>query len=386
MSGVTATGFERKTPAEVVAEAQQEVWDTVDDRLVLDETTPLGNVLTIALARVGDAWEALDQCYRAHDPAGAVGEAMIALAELSGIDRLEARRGSVLATCTLAAGSYPAGALVAHAAGDSANRWRNGSAVLSPGGSVSVPFESETTGPNQYVSAGQLTEIAETVIGWTAITNAGNSIRGKAQETIEELRLRRDQSVRGGGLSPLPAIVAAVRRVDGVRDAIGEENTAAIAVNGIPAGGIRLTVWDGASDADNGEIAQAISDRRGAGCMSSGAVTAPVVTPDGRFGAERFSRAVPDPLTIAVEIDAAIPVAIDDVKDAVVAAVAEQIEDGNGRGAIRYLRIASSPYSVRGVRDVVSFTVNGGDVDVLPAIFHIATIDRDDITVTGDVA
>lgn len=386
MSGITPTGFARKTPAEIASETIEEIRDRVDDRLVLDETTPLGNILEITLQKLGSAWEALEQAYHAFDPASATGDAMIALAELTGTDRLQPSRGSVLGTCTLAIGSYSAGQLVAHRTGDATNRWRNVNPILvTVPGAKAVAFESETTGPSQYVAAGELNTIAETVVGWSAVTNAGNSIRGKALETIEELRLRRSQNVRGGGLSPLPAIVSAVRNIPDVLDVIGEENTAAIAVDGIAPGGIRITIYDAAGAADDGSIAQAISDRRGAGCLSSGAVAAATVTPDGRFGTERFARATADPLTIAVEIDAPNPVAIADVKAAIVTAIGAAIEDGNGRGAVRYLRVAASPYEVPGVKEVVSFTINGAAADHLPARFSIATIDPAAITVTGDV-
>ena len=46
----------------------------------------------------------------------------------------------------------------------------------------------------------------------------------------------------------------------------------------------------------------------------------------------------------------------------------------------------SSVFSVPGVDDYVTFTVNGGTADLAASVSVVYTLDESDITVTGDVS
>jgi hypothetical protein len=74
-------------------------------------------------------------------------------------------------------------------------------------------------------------------------------------------------------------------------------------------------------------------------------------------------------------------VAIDDVKDAILAAMPTRV----GR-EVTFHKLAGSVFSVPGVDDYLTFTVNGGTSDLTALQSVIYLLDESDITVTGDVS
>ena len=58
MAGVTAAGFVRKTYAEIRAEVIAELKRSIDPRLVLDETTALGQCVDTIANQIALVWEA----------------------------------------------------------------------------------------------------------------------------------------------------------------------------------------------------------------------------------------------------------------------------------------------------------------------------------------
>jgi len=87
-----------------------------------------------------------------------------------------------------------------------------------------VPFLAQNYG-SIAVPIGSLTEIVTPVAGWTSITNFKAGVTGRNQETDEELRLRRAQSLRVLGAATVEAIRARLlQEVPGVSSVTIFEN------------------------------------------------------------------------------------------------------------------------------------------------------------------
>lgn len=381
---VTATGYQRRTLDVILERVQTFLRDKISAKLDLSEKTVLGNSSNIDAVAVDELEQLVEEAYNAFDPDNASDDRLVALALLNGVTRRGASKGLVTATITLASSqSYAPGDLAAHVVDEPTNRWLNRDEVVSTfSGVYQAVFESENAGASAVAEAGTLTVIATPVSGWTAVTNAAAARPGEDIESIPALRVRREQSVSPGGSRTRGAIRAKLIGVEGVLDAEVFENvTGSVDANGIAPHAIRPVVWDGSPGAaDDDAVAQAIYDHKAEGIVSQGAEAG--IARDVVFGpvSVAFDRAETQSIAVAVEIESETGVAAEDVKALIVAAMPSRV----GKG-VNYNRLSSSVFGLTGVDDWVSFTINGGTID-LPAVqTRIYLLDEADITVTGDV-
>jgi uncharacterized phage protein gp47/JayE len=382
---ITATGYERRTQADILTAIQDAQRSTISAKLDLSERTVLGSLNPIFAEHVDQLEQLVEECYSAFDPDNASDDRFVALCLLTGVPRRGATKGLVTATVNLEASkSYAAGDLVAHVTDQPTNRWLNRDAVASTtAGNYSAVFESEFASSVAVAPAGTLTVIASPVDGWNSITNADDATAGTDIEDIEALRLRREQAVSLGGSRTRNAIRAAIVSLDGVLSCEVFENvTSATDGNGLPPHSFRAVVWDGPTPAaDDDEIAQAIYDRKAEGIVSDGGesgtaqddVVGPVTV--------NFERATQQAIAVEVNIISAAGVSIDDVKAAIIAQMPTRVGDG-----VTYNRLTQSVFDVEGVDDWDLFEIDGGTSSLPEDISLIFTLDESDITVTGDVS
>jgi uncharacterized phage protein gp47/JayE len=371
--GVTPAGFVTKSHEDILAEVQQDQWDEIAPDLDMQADGPLGIINGLLSEHLAQVWEVLHAVYRAGDPDQAEGDALQALAALTGVVKLAATystvdvlltgddltvvtagsrissAGSVFETdvdATIAAATpwaaltpYTAGDLVTNdgniyicttagqsaAAGgptgtgaaiaDAAAVWRyvgDGDAV------VAVDATAVETGP-VAANAWTLTTIETPISGWSGANNPLDAVLGRNIETDPALRARRESLLRATGNAAVDAIRAKVLDVTNVIAARVFENTSALPVGGIPAHAFEALVLGGAVD----DVAQAIWDSKAAGIYSHGSTSGTAVDSLGAARVVAFSR--PTEIEIEVDIvvttDADYPVDGDDqIKVAVVAA------------------------------------------------------------------
>lgn len=382
---ITSTGFEPETQAEIVEAVEAELRSRISAKLDLSERTVLGSVVQILCARFASLQDLLVEAYNAFDPDAASDDRLRALAILTGVPPRGATKGLVDVTLDLDASlSFAAGDLVAHVIDEPENRWVNRDAVTSTtAGDYPAVFESESAGATFIAAAGTLTIIADGgQSGWNAITNADDATAGTDIESTEALRLRRELSVASGGSRTRNAIRAKLIAIDGVLSAEVFENvTNAVDGNGIPAHGFRAVVWDGAVPAaDDNEIAQVIWDHKAEGIVSDGGESG--IAQDEVLGpvTVNFARATDVTATIAVDIESATGVAIEDIEDAILAAMPTRVGE-----EVTYNKIAAAVFRVPGVDDWTTLTINAGTVDLPATVGTIYVATAASITVTGDV-
>jgi uncharacterized phage protein gp47/JayE len=382
--GITATGYERRTRDVVLTSIQGYLRDKISLKLDLSERAVLGNVSNLMADHIDQLEQLAEEAYHAYDVDNASDDRFVALALSSGVPRRGESHGLVLQTLELdAAQSYAPGDIAFHVTDEPGNRWLNRDAVVSTtAGSYDAVFESELPGSAAIAEAGTLTIIATPVSGLISGTNAAAATPGLDIEPIAGLRVRREVALSSGGTRTRGAIRAKIALLDGVlSDEVFENTTSATDSNGIGPHGIRVVVYDGSpAAADDDAIAQVIYDHKAEGILSHGSESG--IAQDATVGPIpiAFDRATISVVTVAVNIESETGVSIDDVRDAILAKMPTRVGQ-----EVTFNRLASSVFGVTGVDDWVTFTINGGSVD-LPAVQStIYLLDADDITVTGDV-
>lgn len=382
--GITATGYQRRTLDVILTSLQDFLRSKISLKLDLSERAVLGNVSNLAADHIDQLEQLIEEAYNAFDPDNASDDRFVALSLLRGVPRRGASKGLVTVTLNLGAShSYAPGALAAHVIDEPTNRWLNRDTVVSTiAGNYSAVFQSELANSAAIAEAGTLTVIATPVTGWNTVTNPAAATPGQDIESIPALRIRGEGVVSVGGSRTRGAIRSKLVLLDGVLSAEVFQNTGNVTDSkGVGPHGIRAVVWDGSpAAASNDAIAQAIYDFGSEGILSQGLQSG--VAHDDTNGPQTifFDRATTSSMTIAVGIQSATGVSSDDIKDAILAAKPTRV----GQEAT-FNRLAASVFTVPGVDDRTSFTLNGGGVD-LPAVQNlIYLLDAGSITVTGDV-
>lgn len=386
--GETATGFRRKTFPEIQAGIKEKLRKRIDARLSLDDLDWVGNAVDTFADDLDLAWQALEVGRNGFDPANAEGALMVALAALTGTRRREPTQGLCLVLLNLAASrTYQAGELVAHVWGDPTNRWQNRDRVVSVlAGFYPAVFQNQTAGARPAL-ANTLIVIAATKNGWLGITNPGDATAGLDLETIDDLRVRREEDLEIQAAGTAGGIRSDVARVDGVVSSKVLINDTEQDAGGLPKHSIRVIVWDGlTAAADDGEIAQAILDSKGAATTAVGAVEAAATDANGEPTLVRFDRATQIPLYIVAELEVATG-----ADPAAVAAAAKLAIMSGGPTAVGqravFERIKSRSFAVPGVTDVLGFALGtlpaptAAD-NVEAAIDEILIIDSANIALT----
>jgi uncharacterized phage protein gp47/JayE len=360
-------------------------------KLDLGDRAVLGNTTNLDADSIDQLEQLIEEAYHAFDPDNASDDRFVALSLLSGVPRRGLTHGLVTVTLDLdASQSYAAGDLTAQVTGEPTNLWLNRDAVVSTtAGEYAAVFESAEAGAAAIAEAGTLTIIAVAASGWNSVTNDAAASPGQDIEPIPALRIRREIALSIGGSRTRGAIRSKLALLDGMRSVeVFENTTSSTDADGIGPHGIRVVAWDGSpAAADDDAIAQIILDHKAEGILSqgseSGTAQDPVIGPV----VIAFDRASVINVTVAVNIESETGVSIDDVRDAILAAMPVRVGQ-----EVTFNRLASSVFTVAGVNNWVTFTIDGvfdgvpsGIADLAAVQNRIYLLEASDITVTGDV-
>jgi hypothetical protein len=389
--GLTATGVRRKTFAEMLTDTEAFMRERIAPNLVLDETTPEGNINRIVLDQLDQCWELAEAAAGALDPDNAEDFLLVGLCKLTGIARLAADYGHVAVTLTFdQATTIAADTLLLAVDGEATNLWSNDDDIVVTGaGSDSYNFTSTTASSDATALAGTLTVIATPKTGLTGATNPLDATPGTDIESLSALRLRREASLAGTGKATVAAIRAALigdgtdtdPGVDGVVDIRVIENDTDAAVDGIPPRAIRVVVWDGTgTDADDDELAQAIYDAKAAGTITYGLETGDAEDPWGDTKPQLFDRA--EQLEAYIDVEVTGTASSDDIKTALIAA-----HDVTIANDLLYAALVAAAFGVSGVTNVLSLTLGlsaspTGTADIPAGVDQVIVLDSSRIGVT----
>lgn len=358
--GVTATGFIVKPLDTIQAEIEADLRAAFGADVNLDAREPLGQLAGIFAERFSEAWDLAEAVYRSSDPDGASGDALDAVAALTGTMRLAATRSSapaVLAgtaatvipgatsmvsapstgarfalraavtlsavsawapTTTYAVGTrranggevYQVASITTGISASSGGPAGTGTAIVDGGvtwrwvgtGAAAGDgiFDAVETGPKQAL-AGALSQIETPVSGWTTVVNVTDATLGTDLETDAALRVRREQGLRAVGSAALDAIRADVLAVSGVTACTVFENASSSTDgSGVPAKAIEVLVSGGVDQA----IRDAIWGSKAAGIETHGSTSGTTLDSQGVAHTVEFSR----PSELLVYLDLTIVV------------------------------------------------------------------------------
>lgn len=309
--------------------------------------TPQGQVATTETAIIGSKNDEVLALFNSFDPQYAAGRAQDALARIYFLERDPARPTAVTATCTGAPTTViPIGALARATDG---NLYICTSATTIPiGGTVSVPFECQTTGPI-VCPAGSLDRIYQAIPGWDTITNAADGTVGNSVESRSAFETRRQQSVALNARGILSAVQGAVLDVENVLDAYTTENPTG---SPLVIGGYTLaknSLYVAVTGGTNQAVGDAIWSKKSPGCNYNGATTVTVTDDQSGYEIPYPTYAVsfvrPSDLPVLFEVgirnSTSVPSNYETlIEDALIAAFAG--EDGGPRA-----RIGSQIYALR---------------------------------------
>lgn len=225
-------------------------------------------------------------------------------------------------------------------------------------------FTCDTIGAN-ILPANALTEIVTPVSGWDSVINPSVGVTGRAVETDEELRIRREFSVNNGYATDYSIREAILNDVSGVTictvtsnrlDVVDSESREPHSFEAVVQGG------------DTNEIAAKILEVQPAGIASYGNTTVNVIDSQGYTQIVYFSRPVNQYIWVRVSRDLNLeenyPDGGDDlIKDAILAWSLDANNITVGKDVIRQ-RLAIPIYTIPGIEDIIieiDATDNPGD-------------------------
>ena len=300
MAVVTAEGIAPTTLAGFIARLGSAFRTALGSDLDLAPETPQGQIIEQMALMFAQEDEAVVAIGNGLSSSRAIGRQVDDLYSLLGITRLLSTHSTVEATLTGVANTViPDGARARTAAGD---LFALTSRITIPAaGTVDATMRAVETGP-VAADAGALMLIVDPIAGWTGVTNAADATLGRNAETDQQYRARYGRVLARNAVGPLDAIEAALRKTDGVTDALVAENatdsnvtvqTLTIAAYSI------LAIVEGGID---GDVGAAIARAKSAGAGTSGAETVLVPHAGGRHATTiRFQRVAPVPITVVVD-------------------------------------------------------------------------------------
>lgn len=174
--------------------------------------------------------------------------------------------------------------------------------ILDAGGAATVNMQSVEFGPIA-APAGQLVQVATSILGWETINNPSSATLGSLQESDIAARARRRNTLALQGVALPEAITSRLYAVDGVRSVAFRENVTDVAatIDGILIGPHSIYVCvQGGTDAD---VAQALLETKSLGAGWTGTTTVNIVEPfSGQTYAVNFQR--PASVTVSIRVTA----------------------------------------------------------------------------------
>lgn len=353
--GVTVDGFNPETTDVIRTGYELDLRYEFSKSLILGDQDPLGHIIGILSAALGDLWAIAEVSFGVMDPDKVVGAMLRALCLLTGTEAKGATSSVVAEILSGEDGTLiPAGSIVwvastsapfelmadaslillddwaistAYLVGD---RTTNGGASyqcitggVSAGsggpsgtatditdGSVHWTFigagpavadsilASSVPGP-VFAAAGDLVSIQTPVGGWASAINLLDATLGAAPMTDKSLRLLREQELAREGTGTPPALLQAAIDVTGVTAAIVFMNvTNSTDSDGLPPKSVNLMAQGG----DDQELWQMLWDNVPLGILTLGSHTGTVIDKSGRVQTLNFDRPSLVPIYIVIDV------------------------------------------------------------------------------------
>lgn len=441
--GLDSTGLRIPDIDNVIDDINEAMWATFSTTLDLSPVTPLGEFIQIFAERYVVICELIQAVYSSQDPDAATGDALDALAKLTGTLRAAPTESTVNLTLTgtpatlVTEGSRAANdagtefatdddatiaavtawtALTIYTDGQIRTNASRVYIVITPGtsassggptttaaditdgtvhwkylgdgtGLITVDATATETGPLSAV-AGTITTIVTPVAGWSSVVNQLDADLGTDLETDEDLRARREDEIANAGVSPLDAIRAALLEIDDVTSVTVFQNiTDTTNGDGMPPHSVEALVLGG----EDQDIFDTLHASVAAGIQTHGTESGTVIDSSGTSQAYEFSRPTETEIYIDVVLtyDAQFyPLDGDDQVKAAIVAWGDALPIGRN---VAGSAVSAQCFQVAGVLEVTLVELGdspspGSTATVAIGSRELALFDTSRITVSSSAA
>lgn len=301
-NSISSTGLTTATQAELITYFQEQYKAIYGPDINLDQDSPDGQMMMIFIQAILDVEDLLTQIYNAFDPDNAIGNVLDQRVAINGIQRQAGTHTTTNITLvvTQALNLYGLDQEIYDpytVADNQGNKWvLISSVVISTPGTYVYAFQAENPGAILTVP-NTITVPVSIVLGISSINNPTTyTTLGLNEESDAELKIRRQKSVSLSSQGYLAGLLAALENIPGVVSAFVYENvTGSTDGDGIPSHSIWVIISGSASDA---AIANAIYNKRNAGCGMKGNTTYNISQFDGSLFTVRWDFVTPENLFI----------------------------------------------------------------------------------------
>ncbi len=370
-TGITETGFNRKTLAEILQDKDDAVRGVFGANITLTPQSPQGQINGVLAESDSNLWELTQDAYDSFNPSAARGIPLSNLVQLNGVTRKGATSTRASMTLTgVDTSVIPAGTLLATGTGIQFAT----EAEETISGATATVYASAVIPGDVQVLATQINTIVTAVTGLTSVNNAADAVTGTNEETDEALRLRRAASVALPSETMLDSIFSGISSVDSVGRLKVIENDSDVADgDGNKAHSIHAIV-EGGLDAD---IAAQIYLRKAAGITMNGNTTVQVLDTQSIPHDIKFTRPTETDIYIIVNLttNASFPVdGADQIKQAIIDFAAGSLVAGCSFGIgedVIYSRLFTPINSIKGHQ------VDSLYIDLTPSPAAVANLSID---------
>lgn len=298
MTQVTSLGFLRTRLDERLDQLKEAYRNIYGQDISIEPDDMDGQFLGILSERLSDLDQLAEDIYNSFNPQLATGVSQSRLVQLNGIRRIAGTYSTADATLNGTPGAtVPSGSLVKSTV-DNTSWATTADALFDGNGLASVTLKC-TSLAAIAASAGTLTKIDTPIYGWFSVTNPNIAIMGRAEETDEELRIRRRGSTNTPAQCIVDAVYGGLTNLSGVRLARVYENATDTAdANGQAAHSIYCVVEGGIA----ADIASLIWKKKTAGTTTIGALPTTINDSQGIPHVVKFSRPTYSDIYITVNV------------------------------------------------------------------------------------
>lgn len=257
MAEITSNGFIGKTLIEYKTEIETQ-YLSIDSNWNIRPESIDGSAIAINAETFANLDDEIGLAYSACDPDTASGQSLINLAAISGVPvRLGTHSTATVKIEGIAGTVVNAGSKIRNK--ETGTIWVTDNQAVIPS-YVSVTC---TERGAKTAGTGDLSIIADPIGGWQKVNNENAAALGKDDESITDLRVRRNNSVGKPGSNQLDNIYGEIASLDGVTHLKIDENFEKVAdTNSLDPNSIIVIVAGG----DENEIANAMARKKNPGC------------------------------------------------------------------------------------------------------------------------
>lgn len=302
---ITTSGIETASQAELLASYQAAFQAIYGPDINLDPDSPDGQLIGILIQATLDLQDLVVQVHNGFDPDTAIGNVLDERVAINGIQR---KAGTFTVTnitiVTSQALNLPGldNSSQPYTVADNAgNQWQL-ITHQSISGAGTYVFAFQAANPGAVLTVpNTITIPVSVVLGVTSINNPTTyTSLGQNEETDAALRIRRQQSVALSSQGFLSGLLGALNNINGMESAfVYENNTGLTDGNGVPGHSIWVIVSGTASASD---IANAIYNKRNAGCGMFGAISFNITQLDGSTFTVLWDVVAPETLYITATL------------------------------------------------------------------------------------